>query len=200
MKIQQSIFTTLALAGHHSDRELLFVAISNFRKEHHGQFQSAGSYERRMVSPDNYNSKDQAGQTVTIPRIRLKKDSPDVDPENPNATHAVTADILIPNSSYTIRFVLTVLYGSLHRSGALDELCQKYQITHSTYYHWKHLFEAHCASWLHSLLEATRLCDDLFSAIQSIPAFPWRFYLAFSVSFLQSRCRNCRILAPTAPG
>ena len=193
MKIQQSVFTTLFLIHDLSDLDLLAAAISAFQKEHKGEYQSAGSYERRIFSPDHYEEMDEKTHT-TIPRIRFKKEYGD--PAGDSASHAILGDLLIPNSSYTIRFVLTVLYESLHRECTINELCNKFEISTTTYYTWKKLFEAHAASWNRSLTEAAKLCKDLLSAIQSIPEFPCRFLTCFSVSFLQSRYRNYSILEP----
>lgn len=202
MKIIQSIFNTLFLSSRHSDQELLFAAISSYKKEHRGEFQLAGSYSRKLFSPGHFDFADKETD-ITLPRIRFKKGCGD-EGNAPSATHTLSADILIPGSSYSIRAVLTVLYDALHWEGTLKELCAKYGISISTYYTWKKLFEAHCASWNRSLMEASKLCNDLFSAMQSIPELPWRFLQTFAVSFLQSRCRDFSILAPAsgdaAPG
>ena len=96
MKIQQSVFTTLFLIRDLSDWDLLSAAISAFKKEHKGEYQSAGSYERRMFSPDHYKQSDEK-TIITIPRIRSKKGYGD--PAEDSASHAIFGDLLIPYMS-----------------------------------------------------------------------------------------------------
>ena len=191
MIISQSVFTTLFLSARFTDRELLFAAIGSFKKKHRGEYTSAGSYARKMYSPEHYAAND-PGADVTIPRIRFK----DGHGHHRHATHAITADILIPCSSGTIRLVLTVMHACLHRDCTVAKLCERFNIAHSTFYSWKRMFEAHSAAWNRSLGAAVKLCADLLSAMRSIPALPYRFLGTFGVSFLQSRYRD---YSPPAP-
>ncbi len=185
MIISQSVFTTLFLSGRFTDRELLFAAIGSFKKKHRGEYTSAGSYARKMYSPEHYGANDPETD-ITIPRIRFKEGHGD----SGHASHAITADILIPGSSSTVRLVLAIMHAYLHRDCTVAELCEKFNIAHSTFYSWKRMFEAHSAAWNRSLSAAVRLCADLLSAMRSIPALPHRFLGTFGVSFLQSRYRD----------
>ena len=179
MLIKQSIFKSLALLSHVSDLELFNDAIRSY-KEDHPDVKYAGSYRRIMISVSS-------GKREEIPIMILR-----IHHENVNGIHSYPAlipDILIPYGSYTIRFVLTLLYSYLNRSCTVTNLCARFGIAISTFYDWKHLIESHYASWEKQLLSARRLHNDILSSISSIPAFMKQFLALFGFSFLQSRYR-----------
>ena len=55
-------------------------------------------------------------------------------------THAVLPEILIPYTSYSIRFILTVLKDYFLSTHTVEKICEMYQIAHSTLYAFRDLF------------------------------------------------------------
>lgn len=57
-------------------------------------------------------------------------------------THALLPEPLIPYSSYSLRFVIQMLTEYLLHQQTVEQICRKYQISHSTLYAFYHLFLA----------------------------------------------------------
>jgi len=69
-------------------------------------------------------------------------------------THAILPEIIIPYSSYSLIFVLTVLRDYYLSHTTVQALCDKYMIATSTLYAWKRLFQIHKKLWLGILEDA----------------------------------------------
>lgn len=80
-------------------------------------------------------------------------------------THAILPEIIIPHSSYSLIFVLSVLKDYFTRV-PVKTLCEKYQISLSTLYAWKKLFLQHKKLWM-GILED--ICTDSLEFLSSIP-------------------------------
>ena len=65
--------------------------------------------------------------------------------------HAVLFDLLIPYSSYTLLFIMTVLGDYLNRKGTVQDICEKWEISLPTLYAWKRRFMVHYDHWCDSL-------------------------------------------------
>ena len=52
-------------------------------------------------------------------------------------------EMLIPYSSYSLRFVLTVLEDYFLHVHTVEQICETYQIAHSTLYVFRNLFLSH---------------------------------------------------------
>lgn len=101
-------------------------------------------------------------------------------------THAILPEMIIPHSSYSLIFVLSVLKDYFSRL-PVKTLCEKYQIGLSTLYAWKQLFLQHKKLWL-GILED--LCTDPLAFLSSLPPVHtsrdlWLFFLNQGYSFLQ---------------
>lgn len=64
-------------------------------------------------------------EILRIPRVKC---------DSCGHTHAVLPEMLIPYSSYSIRFVLTVLKDYFLHAHTVEKICEMYQIAHSTFY------------------------------------------------------------------
>jgi hypothetical protein len=101
-------------------------------------------------------------------------------------THAILPDIIIPHSSYSLTFTLSVLKDYFSKM-KIKEICEKYQISISTLYGWKQLFLQHKKLWL-GILED--IYQNPLEFLSSIPNFNTsddllQFFLQTGHSFLQ---------------
>jgi hypothetical protein len=102
-------------------------------------------------------------------------------------THAILPEIIIPYGSYSLLFILTVLRDYYLSCMTIRTLCDKYQISQSTLYAWKHLFLIHKKLWL-GFLE-----DILQKPLAFLSSFPSIsnsleleiFFMSHAQSFLQ---------------
>ena len=102
-------------------------------------------------------------------------------------THALLADILIPYGSYSLRFIVHVLWAHINRSCTVVDLCKKYSIAVSTLYVWIHLFEEQANLWLSALERISRLSIQALEYFEGIDMLPFSFFRRYGFSFLQKR-------------
>jgi hypothetical protein len=100
-------------------------------------------------------------------------------------THAILPDNLIPYGSYSLSFILTVLRTYFLGTKTVANLCDYFQISVSTLYGWKHLFNEQKLVWL-GILDDTitsplKFIDDLSNLKIALNLF----YKTVNVSFLQ---------------
>jgi len=100
-------------------------------------------------------------------------------------SHAVLPDILIPYSSYSLRFVLHVLEGYLKRTCTVAEFCYCWEIAISTFYYWKHLFLDQTSLLTGKLERFDSLVMKALEYIRDIDSLPSIFFEQFNLSFLQ---------------
>lgn len=91
--------------------------------------------------------------------------------------------MLIPYSSYSIRFVLTVLkdYFFTH---TVEKICEMYQIAHSTLYAFRDLFFSHKKLILGASNDAHVKASDFIEEMDGQLLF--QFWKSFRLSFLQT--------------
>ena len=130
------------------------------------------SYNRTMIT---FIGGHRENLEVTIPRIKC----------HCGHTHAIIPDVLIPYASYSLRFILVILFKYLVRSCSVMELCDKYQISISTLYEWIHLFINHFNLWVGKISELDSLCLEALDFVKSVDSFPSQFFFAFKFSFMQ---------------
>lgn len=130
------------------------------------------SYSRYMVS-----LKDNRPVTVILRVPRVKCTSC-------GRTHALLPEMLIPYSSYSLRFVLTVLEAYFLHTRTIEEICETYQIAHSTLYVFRSLFLSHKQLILGALNNAQETASDFIGKIAGEQLF--QFQDAFRYSFLQA--------------
>lgn len=102
-------------------------------------------------------------------------------------THAILPEIIIPYGSYSLLFILSVLRDYYLSHMTISILCDKYQISPSTLYAWKHLFLIHKKLWL-GFLE--NISQDPLSFLSSFPSISNSleleiFFKSHAQSFLQ---------------
>lgn len=131
---------------------------------------SGGAGRRRAVT-----------HTVTVQRCRCG---------SCGHTHALLPATLVPYSSYSLRFILSVLRAYFLRTDTVAGICERVGIAISTLYRWKKLFLTHKQLWL-GVLEAMH--RDHCSFLDQLDGVALKsHYLAFRVSFLQSFRRTVR--------
>jgi len=105
-------------------------------------------------------------------------------------SHAVLPDILIPYSSYSLRFILHVLEGYLKRTCTVVDFCSQWEIAVSTLYYWKHLFLDHASLLAGVLNRFETLVTAALDYIRDIESLPSLFFEQFKFSFLQQRYKK----------
>ena len=130
------------------------------------------SYSRYMVS-----LKDNSPVTVILRVPRVKCTSC-------GHTHALLPEMLIPYSSYSLRFVLTVLEAYFLHAHTVEEICETYQIAHSTLYVFRSLFLSHKRLILGVLDDAQETAASFIGRIDGKQLS--QFLDVFRHSFLQA--------------
>lgn len=136
---------------------------------------SFASYRRYLVELEHGEP---VTRTITVQRYRCG---------SCRHTHALLPSMLVPYSSYSLRFILEVLRAYFLRTDTVAGICERAGIAVSTLYRWKKLFLTHKQLWLGVLETAHR---DNFSFLDQIDGTILKnHYRAFRISFLQSfRC------------
>ena len=88
-------------------------------------------YSRYMVTLKNHRP---VTVVLRVPRVKCT---------SCGHTHALLPEMLIPYSSYSLRFVLTVLEAYFLHAHTVEDICEMYQIAHSTLYAFRSLFLSH---------------------------------------------------------
>lgn len=166
---------------HISDAELLeqagryekidTIRCPNCKKK--GLFRRITPYERVMISM--VKGKRQV-QNVKVPRIKCT---------HCGKTESLLADILIPFSSYSLTFILQTLQDYLKRSGSVVAFCAEREISISTLYTWRKLFQQHYNLWFHSVQKICCVTQKSIVNIQNISCFPSAFQTKFHCVFMQ---------------
>lgn len=104
-------------------------------------------------------------------------------------THAILPDLIIPYSTYGVFFILRVIVEYLLRLRPVEQLCNRFGISHSMLYRWLDLFQAHKLEWLGLVTSMETSPLAFLKSLCSLPEFSC-FASAFvrptAVSFLQS--------------
>lgn len=103
------------------------------------------------------------------------------------STHALLSDILIPYSSYSLRFILHVLRAYFYRGCTVAQLCEHFSIGTTTLYNWIHLFNEHANLWLSALKQVHQLSIQALDYFENIDKLPSAFFQRYGFSFLQNR-------------
>ncbi len=167
MIIKQTLLSTLLLLKY-SDIELWFHLTQSLdlRSEsdpHSGAACSgtSGSYRRKLVTIVN------GAITVyelSVMRLRF------TDTDGKKSTHAILLDIMKAHSSFSLRFVLMILYYALYTSCTQQDICDRWNISQATLRRWKELYHLQSDKWMSVLKRANRLCDDIASSELAVPA------------------------------
>lgn len=103
-------------------------------------------------------------------------------------THAILPDLIIPYSTYGIFFILRVIAEYLMHRTSVEQLCLRFDISHSMLYRWFSLFLEHRSLWLGVLASSETKAFSFLTGIvsQEYSRFSAAFTLLTSFSFLQS--------------
>ncbi len=134
---------------------------------------SHDSYTRMLISIEQG---DRVETIISVPRVLC---------HSCGHTHALLPDLLIPFGSYSLRFILSILWKYLHRTGSVERFCNTWQISISTLYGWIHLFEEQGSLWLGILQKISKLNTTAVEHICSLEDFPSAFFSRFHFSFMQ---------------
>lgn len=164
-----------------SDQQLFDYAVSSFKPSKCscpecgalGHMDSFSSYHRDLITVSNG---ERTGASLIVPRFRCT---------SCGHTHSILPDVLIPYSSYSLRFILSVLLDYLQHKYTVTDLCEHWEISVSTLYDWIHLFLEHYNSWCRSLERILRISYNAVSSVCNTDSFPSQFYTKFRFSFLQ---------------
>ena len=129
-------------------------------------------YSRYMVTLKNHRP---VTVILRVPRVKCT---------SCGHTHALLPEMLIPYSSYSLRFVLTMLEAYFLHIHTVEEICETYQIAHSTFYVFRNLFLSHKRLILGVLADAQETASDFIGKIDGEQLF--RFQDSFRYSFLQA--------------
>ncbi|WP_270556834.1 DUF6431 domain-containing protein [Dorea amylophila] len=137
-----------------------------------GQMIFHDSYPRYMIT---LKANHIETEILRIPRVKC---------DSCGHTHAVLPEMLIPYSSYSIRFVLTVLKDYFLHAHTVEKICEMYQIAHSTFYAFRDLFFSHKKLILGALNDAQKKTSDFIEETDGQLLF--QFWKSFRLSFLQT--------------
>lgn len=141
-----------------------------------GKFKHFSKYFRMMVS---FEKNAVITHYLTIPRVKC---------DSCKHTHAILPSILIPHCVYSLVFILTVLRTYFQKQLQIQQICELYEISHSTLYIWIGLLKRHKTLWLGLLkdLEMTVLdfICELFN-LERLEQYLNKFFNSNARSFLQ---------------
>jgi len=115
-------------------------------------------------------------------------------------THSILPSFIIPYSSYGLCFVLGVVQCYYKGDITVSEICEKYDISESMLYRWKHIFEKCHEGWLRLLrgliarngniieqdvIEQVGYALDFISFIKLSDSFLNNYQLLFHRSFME---------------
>ena len=130
------------------------------------------SYSRYMVT---LKGDKPVTESLCVPRVKCT---------SCGHTHALLPEMLIPYSSYSLRFVLSVLNAYFLHAHTVEDICEAYQISHSTFYVCRDLFLSHKQMILGLLNDAQKKASDFIGKLDGERLF--RFWESFRYSFLQA--------------
>lgn len=105
------------------------------------------------------------------------------------ATHAILFDPIIPYEQHSLFFILNVLAEFHLHIKSIEEICSVFEISVSTFYRWKKLFESHRMEWMGALKAVeTTIINSILDLIRRNPFadFAREFFSKTGMSFMQS--------------
>ena len=131
------------------------------------------SYSRNMITFENSSN---TCHNISITRVYCN---------SCKHTHAVLPDNLIPYGSYSLSFILTVLRAYFLGTNTVASLCDYFQISISTLYGWKYLFNEQKLLWLGILDDASTSSIKFIDDISSMTVSLGLIYKTITTSFLE---------------
>jgi hypothetical protein len=108
-----------------------------------------------------------------------------------NSTHALLPDVIVPNSPYSLLFMLNVLSAYIQRDSTVVDLCVNYRIAVSTLYRWKKRLLTQKALFLGYLftkdISLLSFINDLIHVCTHLSIRLSRFYRTHGFSFMENK-------------
>lgn len=142
-----------------------------------GRCGSFASYGRMMVS---FEERAVITHYVSIPRVKCG---------SCKLTHAILPSVLIPHSIYSLIFILTVLQTFYRKDLTIQQICELYEISHSTIYLWVGLLKEHKVLWLGVLKDLEVSGADFICELFNMERLEQKlntFFISNGYSFLQN--------------
>lgn len=130
-------------------------------------------YGRYLITLEN--------NLVVTHRIRVQQ----VRCSSCDSIHAILPDCLVPHSSYSLSFILTVLKDYFLGALTIESLCSKFSIAISTLYAWIKLFYLHKRLWLGLLRDHEISSMDFLNLLLSSDFSSISFFSLTAFSFMQ---------------
>lgn len=138
----------------------LFYAVSNsFRFKF---YTHAGSYSRDLIYISHGKP---CHASISVFRVRIRGSLS-------GRTFSLRPAFLIPNSSNTIGYVVSILYAFKNRHIPACDFCAAWDVSLPTLRSWLRLFKSGAALWLRILSSLKELSDSIRSASSGAPFLP----------------------------
>lgn len=134
-----------------------------------------GHYGRYLVTWDGAA---QVSHTVVVSRYRCS---------SCGHTHTLLPSCLVPYKSYSLRFILVVLRDYLLHILSVEQICQRYGTSISTFYRWLLLFKRQKSLWLGVINDVALSEVSFLEEIER--TFLRDFHQCFLISFME--CIHC---------
>lgn len=146
------------------------------------------SYERGLVSYKN-------GRVVFHRLVILR-----VICSSCHHTHAILPDAIIPYGSYSLSFILQLMKEYYAGLIPVEQLCEQFLISTSTFYRLKHTFCSHRLLWLGITRASAQKESDFLLFLKGslcLSEFLSGFYNLTAFSFLQQKYKTPRCRLPS---
>jgi len=114
---------------------------------------------------------------------------------NPQSTHAILPDPIIPYCRHSLFFILRVLAEHALRLRSVERICEIFEISIRTFYRWQKLFNEHRAEWqglLSAMETSLRTAILEFFRKEPFSIFAASFFRQTGFSLLQSHANPAR--------
>lgn len=115
-------------------------------------------------------------------------------------THAILPDVIIPYGTYSLTFILKLMREYYWGPMTIEQLCDRFLISISTFYRLKHTYRSHRLLWL-GITSAAGRKDSAFllflESSDSLSDFLSEFYGLTAFSFLQQKFKTPRCRLPS---
>ena len=141
-----------------------------------GKCRQFSEYSRMMVS---FEKNAVITHHLTITRVKC---------DSCKHTHAILPSILIPKCIYSLVFILTVLRTYFQKQLQIQQICELYEIPHSTLYIWIGMLKRHKTFWLGILKDLDTTVLDFICELFDFERLEQKlksFYIYNGCSFLQ---------------
>lgn len=104
-------------------------------------------------------------------------------------THSILPSVLTPHGVYSLIFILTVLRTYYQKKLGIQQICELYEIPHSTLYLWIGMLKRHKTLWLGVLNDLEISVSDFICGLFDLKNLEQKlkvFFVSNGCSFLQN--------------